>query len=596
MAFVAPQSFSKPRKTDENQGAGSTATNVGGVNVGQAGLNKDSSAGTSNTAAGAQRSPDEFTKSNFGSATAILDRNKNIDQSAVTNKITGDAQQQASTAQNAMDKTSQDYQTAQQAKQVAAPTTQQIASGVEGYDPEQFKATQQYLNNPQIKADSFNPGTFQPIQAADYLKSGDITSLLRQNNAGQGGYSAGMAALDNAAFGQSNGYQQIGEKVGSLQQQLEDKQAALVDPTKGTQATTQKQLDDFLNTQKGNIKGYLTGQQGTINSDLDAQVKKLTEGNTQQLAQLTQGNKAELTKKINDTVAGLQARLANPYEDKAKIQDSITRLQAASSNLDPYIQQYNPNVTANNVVSQHQADIMSNINQLLGTGGNIPTVAGPAGAPTSTIDQAGFAAAMSKLLSGSNESATAAQQAKEAADAAAAAKAAADLKAKQVATAQTLGTQGVAAPTANAPSASTPIGIPAPATASPTSRVTETPAPTGSAGAASPGMGGTNTGLGNVAMNTIGSIATGAGSLLNKLLINPISQATSANSNPGGPAISTVAPGYAAQQSTKVTGPAAKSDSYNPNAAYMDPATIAAQQAAAAQAARKPSMGRRSDS
>lgn len=413
MAYVAPQATYRSKRDEEDQNKPNygTASNIGGANVGKQALNKEGvESARSNTATGqgAQRqSPEAFTKTNFSSASTILDRNRQANQDAVTGALTKDAQAQTTQALGSMDQRAQDYTQQQEARKTGNPTQDQLNSAISGKGANDFATTQGFLTQGPIQAGQFDAGTYDPIQATEYLRSGDITPLLQQKRSGQGAYTQGMAGLDAAAFGRSGGYEKVGQQLGSLQNQVAERQAALTDQSTGLQATTQKTLSDWLNQAQQGVKDYLGGQQGNIYGELDKTLRS-QQGNIDKTLDTIIGQRTgEFNKQIDDNIASLKARASDPMENAAALQDAITRLSSMKdTGVGNYLNVNQPRLTRDNVVTGDQATSLGLLNQLLGGGGQLPTPSGMPEGPSAALNQGGIDAALAQILTGANASAT----------------------------------------------------------------------------------------------------------------------------------------------------------------------------------------------
>lgn len=429
--------------------------------------------GVSNTAS---KAPGDFTKSNFGDTNAIIDRNQGADQSGITNKITSDAQNQANSQVEDINKKGQDYLGAQTTKfgqQYQAANPDDI-NGVASGNQTATSKLNNLLYGAVANPDDFDAGTYDPIKANEYLKNGDITSVLM--NRGAQNYTSGMGALDNLMFGKSGGFQQVGNKVQDLQNNVQNAygQATNKDTGFGAQAT--KARDTAVDTAR-------TGTRNSLQAASDAVMKQGNEGlaaaNAQYLPALEQ-QRGSQRQQAGSAIASKVTQLQQLAQDPVTApfaKDALTKLYASlgvadggqlptdySKNavLDQFIK-YNPaNMGVDDFITSGNAQGFNNINSLLHTGQSVRGQTGPLNTGSSAFDPDDVSKYIQNIVSKPMEDATAAKAAQaEAARTEAARQEAARIAAEKSAQAnrvQSASGRQSAASSMDAPSTGVPIG------------------------------------------------------------------------------------------------------------------------------------------
>lgn len=346
------------------------------------------SAGLSNTAQtpgavnSSSKNPDDFTKSNFANTSAIVDRNQGADQSGITNKITTDAQNQANGQIADVNKKGSDYlnnQTSRFNTQYSAATPDEINKVASG-DQTATGRLNTLLYGAVANPDEFNAGTQAPIKANEYLKNGDITSVLM--NRGSQDYTSGMGALDNLMFGRAGGFQQVGNKVQDLQSGVQNTVNAATNKESGYGAQAQKALDTAVTTGRNNTRSALDTASSAITNKAQAALDQKTAAQKAalQAQTATQRNQAgsTVTKQIQQLQELAKDPVSAPYAN-----DAITKLYASmglnpgaqlptdfsgSEAFNPYIKTSGPSLDINDLLTQPDAQAVNRLQGLLGTG------------------------------------------------------------------------------------------------------------------------------------------------------------------------------------------------------------------------------------
>lgn len=359
-----------------NTGGGApSATNSQGL---EKRVGSSQAPGVSNSAS---KSADDFTRSNTANASAIIDRNQNVDQSGITNKITTDAQNQANQQIGDIGKKTTDYNTAQTAAtQQYVPTIDnaQIQGAVKG-DEASTANVQKILNLQPGEVGKFDAGTYDPIKANEYLQNGDISSVLM--NRGNQNYTSGMAALDNLMFGKSGGFQQAGAKVNDLQGQVLGAYNKVTDAKTGAQATAQGQRNKLVQDAINGVRTGLTDQEQAILSGAAGRYQQAQQGLGAQVEAQKAPLRAQVTKQFEDQIADIQKRIAADPVQAAAGQDVIAQLKQAMANPDQYINVDTPTYKQEDFYNEDDAGGLNKIHQLLGIGGPVAS-AGRVAAPT----------------------------------------------------------------------------------------------------------------------------------------------------------------------------------------------------------------------
>lgn len=360
-----------------SQASGLTTSNTaagGGApsSTNSAGLEKrvgsTQSPGVSNTSS---KSPDDFTRSNAASTTAIIDRNQNVDQSGITNKITQDAQNQANQQTSDINKKVTDYNNAQTAntKAYAVGPTDQDIQGAVGGDATSTANLQKALNLQAGKVDDFNAGTYDPIKANEYLRGGDISSVLL--NRGNQNYTSGMAALDNLMFGKAGGFQQAGAKVNDLQSQINNAYSGATNANTGVQALQQKAREAAVGDVVGKARTGLSSAEQGILSNAAAQAKTGDASRAQALDSQKQAQRAQVVQSFDDQIADIQKIIQQEPSQAAAGQQAIAQLNAKKANPDQFINYNAAQNTQDNYITGDNAAALNRIHQLLGIGGPV---------------------------------------------------------------------------------------------------------------------------------------------------------------------------------------------------------------------------------
>lgn len=364
------------------------------------------SPGVSNTSS---KSADDFTKTNAANTSAIVDRNQNVDQSGITNKITTDAQNQANNQISGINKNVADYNTAQTAKTgtyAVGPSTTDIQGAVNG-DTTSTANVQKALNLQPGQVDSFNAGTYDPIKADEYLKNGDISSVLM--NRGSPNYTSGMAALDNLMFGKSGGFQQVGNKVDNLQSQVQNAYTGATDATTGAQATAQNNRNAAVQGVVGKARTGLSDAEQGILSNAATQAQAGNAAQTQGLDTQKAALRTQATQSINNQVADIQKQMQADPSLAASGNAAIAKLQA--SNPDQFINYNVANNTQDNYLTGDNANSLNRIHQLLGIGGPV-VQAGTANQGSTSLRSQDLNDYLAQVMNPVNSASVASQQAK----------------------------------------------------------------------------------------------------------------------------------------------------------------------------------------
>lgn len=365
------------------------------------------SPGVSNTSS---KAPDDFTRSNAASTTAIIDRNQNVDQSGITNKITQDAQNQSNKQIGDINQRVSDYNTAQTAatKAYAPGVSDADVQGAVGGDATSTANVQKALNLQAGNVGAFDAGTYDPIKANEYLKNGDISSVLQSR--GNQNYTTGMAALDNLMFGKSGGFQQAGAKVADLQSQANDAYNNATNATTGAQATQQNARNAAVADVVGKARTGLSGAEQGILSNAASQAKTGDAARAQALSDQKNAQRAQVIKSFDDQIADVQKLMQQEPSQAAAGQEAIAQLNAKKANPDQFINSSAAQNTQDNYITGDNANSLNRIHQLLGIGGPV-VQAGQVNQGGNDIRTKDINDIMSQLTGGVRQGASSAAQA-----------------------------------------------------------------------------------------------------------------------------------------------------------------------------------------
>lgn len=356
--------------------------------------------GTANTSS---KGAEDFTKSNFANTQAIIDRNQGADQTGITNKITSDAQNQANKQLSDINQRSTDY-TANQNKKTqdyaGNVTDADIQGAVEGDQAATGRVnTALHLQPGQV--DEFDAGTYDPIKANEYLRNGDITSVLMGR--GTQNYSSGMAALDNLMFGKAGGFEDVGKKVQDLQSGVSNAYGAATNKDTGVKSQAQLQREKAVKDVIAKARTGLSDQEQGILSGAAGRLATAQQALPGQIEAQKAPLRAQVTKKFDDQIADIQRRIAEDPSQTVPGMEAIAKIQQAKQNPDQYLSVTNPTYTQDSFLDQGNADALNRIHQLLGIGGPA-AVAGSAQGPSASIRDQDLNYILSQITNPANES------------------------------------------------------------------------------------------------------------------------------------------------------------------------------------------------
>lgn len=307
------------------------------------------------------KGPDQFAKSTFQSAGAIIDRNKNVDQGAAANRIAAPATQRLNQDFEQIQKDRGSYEGAQsrRVQDTYKPVSQEIVEqGVRRGDNNAYNALQRSLNPESVDIESFQTITPRSNSEIQSLAQGDTSRLLQQRAGGP--YTAGMAALDSLSFQKSGGAAQVASQLGGLQ----NRNRNALQQARDLESQYQGQADrarDFLKTDTGS---RLQGLLGNIRSPLEQQASQLTQSKRAQ----EQALKDQYLGQFNQRVAPLDADIQTL--DAMGNRAFADQLRGIKNNPNNFVrQQTGREARIDDVISQQDADAVNRLNALLGIQG-----------------------------------------------------------------------------------------------------------------------------------------------------------------------------------------------------------------------------------
>lgn len=451
MAYVFKQN-----RDDGQSGAsgmGQSSIGAGGMAEKRVGVDDSGAGGPSNTAgmpgampSAAPKAASDFTKTKNAGAGAILQRNRGVSQDSAVRRVAGDAMRnlQGNTAD--LQTRSTEYLT--KGRQGIADTSKGLSDDDvrARLAPGQSTELQSRLSAQPVQVKDFDPGSFRPIEAMDYLRSGDVSGLLGRESSAN--YTSGMGALDGLAFNRSGAGQQVKSQVGGLQSQF----AGDVEKAKGKEGVAATLKTEAETANAAGVTG-LRGQIEKIASGITGGLGSRRSSASSQNAETVAAEKAARQGEIRSIVdeyknkiatARKQPNVAGRYFDN--LDEQLGNFVGDGSGLDKYISTSNPDLQDNMFLSDEETGMLNTASGLLGNGQTYAR--GQAGKAGATLDSAGFRRQLDALLNPGFQAAEA-ERAANAAAAAARARAATTQKAvaggnsNQVTKAATGGNEGV---------------------------------------------------------------------------------------------------------------------------------------------------------
>lgn len=374
----------------QNRGGGSQ----GGSSQGQTQLS-NTAGETGGTAPGqtSNKSPGDFTKSNFSNASDILNRNQGTDVSAITNRLLGNTQQNAdATNKQIADKTAQ-YKTDQTAavnSAYAAPDQASIDKALGGDATATSSITGLLGRKAADPVAALDLGNIQKIAPSEFFQQGEYQPLLQDRS--KGAYTSGMGALDSSQFNRSGGAQDVRDLVGRLQTgvDLNAKQAQLAPEDLQNYANT------YLGQQQGGLKDLLTKAAGGVKSDISGRLAPAQQAAQTAITNQTAAVTAQEQKQAQATKANLKQQLDDQVRTGKMPQDYADKVFATKSQeidqLDPsrFLNVSNPNLTEADLINQADASKYNTLEGWLGGTDYIAPSATPKAAAGATLNDKAF--------------------------------------------------------------------------------------------------------------------------------------------------------------------------------------------------------------
>lgn len=322
------------------------------------------SASSANTNTAAQ-APADFTKSKATSAKTILDRNKGVQQTGIENRLTQDAQNQANTSINAIRSSGDSYlqnQTKKANEVYGQPDQTAVNRAVYG-NQDDFQNVSNTLNRAPGQVDEYEVPDSGPLQATEYNRANDLSDLFLKQGGQQ--YNRGMAALDNLQFQRTGGAQNIANRVGQLQSNVNAMKQSATDKEFGTQAMAQKQLDTKAKETQDAIRKMLGTSEGDIRNQVNSRVTGLDQQVHRQAKEAFDSGVAGLQSRIDNATQDITNRMmsASP-EEQGTLQNVLN--QFAKLNPKAYVDQILPRVGFDTAMNTEEAQRLNRVNQLLG--------------------------------------------------------------------------------------------------------------------------------------------------------------------------------------------------------------------------------------
>jgi hypothetical protein len=313
------------------------------------------------SASASPASPQDFSKSTFQNAGAILDRNKNVNTQAIGSRIEQPAQQRISQEMSDFTKSSQEYRDKQTQgiRDTYKPaSTQIVENGVrKGTDLSAF------LNPTVYKAADFSTPPASSRQELQGLTQGDSSRILEQRASGP--YTAGMGALDSQVYNRSGGAARSAAAIGQQQAALDD--ARRVNPQAEIQALADRGAAALKRDTQERLKGLLGGIQDSYRGRIDDATRLQTSRLVSQELAARERAKA-LYEDARGQIDSLQTPL--PANLRAGRPDNLRALEEVKSAEDVLSRNFgrmeDPSVPLSQVISPEDAEAMNRIYSFLG--------------------------------------------------------------------------------------------------------------------------------------------------------------------------------------------------------------------------------------
>ncbi len=342
-----PQS-SVSQGLQKNAGTGEGEMSVGG-------------AGASNTA----QSPADFTKSKATSAKTILDRNKGVQQTGIENRLTQDAQNQANTSIDKIRTSSNEYAQNQDKKAneiYGLPDQTAVNRAVYGNEAD-YQNISNTLNRAPGQVDQYEAPDSGPLQATEYNRANDLSNLFLKQGGEQ--YNRGMAALDNLQFQRTGGAQNIANRVGQLQSNVDAMKQSVTDKEFGTQALAQKQLETKAKETQDAIRKMLGSSESDIRNQVNARVTGLDQSVHKQAKEAFDSGVAGLQSRIDNATRDITNRMLTASPEEQGVLQNVLQ-QFSKLNPKAYVEQILPRVGFDTAMNADEAQRLNRVNELLG--------------------------------------------------------------------------------------------------------------------------------------------------------------------------------------------------------------------------------------
>lgn len=398
MAYV----FRQNRDDGEGgaSGMGQPSMGAGGMAEKRVGVDDSGAGGPSNTAGmggpapAAPKAAADFTKTKNAGVGAILQRNQGLAQDSAVRRVAGDAMRNL--AGNTADLKTRSTEYLAKGRQGIADASQGLSDSQvrAGLAPGQTTELRSRLSAKPVQVKDFDPGSFRPIEAMDYLRSGDVSGLLGRESSAN--YSSGMGALDGLAFNRSGAGQQVKSQVGGLQSQFSgDLEKAL--GKEGAAAFLKKEAQAANDAQVAGLRGQIERVAQGITGGLAGRREAASGANLTALAAQKGARESEIRKILKEYQEKLAGLRKGPYTDATALGSAEDALAGFSKgNLDRYIKTSNPNLTDNMFLSDDEVAALNNASGLLGKKDVYQK--GSAGAVSAGFDPASFRRELDALL------------------------------------------------------------------------------------------------------------------------------------------------------------------------------------------------------
>jgi len=408
----------------------------------------------------APKAPSDFTKTKNAGAGAILQRNRGVSQDSAVRRVAGDSVR--ALEGNLGDLGNRQNQYFTQGRQGIAETSAGLTDDQvrEGLRSGKTTDLSSRLSAKPVQVKDFDPGTFKPIEATDYLRSGDVSNLIGKQS--KSSYTSGMGALDNLAFNRSGAGRQVRQQVGGMQSDFRGQLEKALG-TEGASAVLKREAEaanqGMVTGLRGQIENIAKGITGTLGGRRkEAETKNAATLAAERAAR--QGDIRGIVDEYKNRILSEKAKGNMRPMDYEALEDKLNTYVGDGSGLDRFISASNPELSENMFLADDEVSMLNNAAGLLGSGQIYQR--GNAGAPAAKLNADALRKELDALLNPGLQAGAAERLANEKASAARAAGKATTAAVKagntnQATKAMTGGNEGVTGGGTTVPKQNTPV-------------------------------------------------------------------------------------------------------------------------------------------